>query len=39
VVTDPSAKYFNATLQDRELLPGADALIFDTRFGDWQNQQ
>ena len=39
VVTDPSAKYFNAALQERELLPGADALIFDTRFGDWQNQQ
>jgi uncharacterized protein YbjT (DUF2867 family) len=37
VVTDPNARYFNALLQDRELLPGSEATIFNTRFEDWLN--
>ena len=38
VVTDPNARYFNALLQDRELLPGSEATIYDTRFEDWLAQ-
>ena len=39
VVTDPNARYFNALLQDGELLPGKEATIFETRFEEWLNQQ
>ena len=39
VVTDPTARYFNATLQDGELLPGSEATIYNTRFEEWLNQQ
>lgn len=39
VVTDPTARYFNAMLQDGELLPGIDATICETRFEEWLNQQ
>ncbi|MBT2521725.1 SDR family oxidoreductase [Arthrobacter sp. ISL-28] len=39
VVTDPNARYFNALLQERELLPGNEATIYNTRFEDWLNQQ
>jgi uncharacterized protein YbjT (DUF2867 family) len=39
VVTDPTARYFNALLEDRELLPGSEATIYDTRFEEWLNQQ
>ena len=39
VVTDPNARYFNALLQDRELLPGNEATIYNTRFEEWLNQQ
>jgi uncharacterized protein YbjT (DUF2867 family) len=39
VVTDPNARYFNALLQDRELLPGNEATIYSTRFEEWLNQQ
>ena len=39
VVTDPTARYFNAMLQDGELLPGTDATICETRFEEWLNQQ
>jgi uncharacterized protein YbjT (DUF2867 family) len=39
VVTDPTARYFNAMLQDGELLPGTEATIYNTRFEDWLNQQ
>jgi uncharacterized protein YbjT (DUF2867 family) len=39
VVTDPNARYFNALLQDGELLPGNEATIYNTRFEDWLNQQ
>jgi uncharacterized protein YbjT (DUF2867 family) len=35
VVADPSARYFNAVLSERILLPGDDAVIFETRFEDW----
>lgn len=39
VVTDPTARYFNAMLQDGELLPGRQATIHNTRFEEWLNQQ
>jgi uncharacterized protein YbjT (DUF2867 family) len=39
VVTDPTARYFNAMLQDGELLPGSEATIYNTRFEEWLNQQ
>jgi uncharacterized protein YbjT (DUF2867 family) len=39
VVTDPTARYFNAMLQDGELLPGTEATIYHTRFEEWLNQQ
>jgi uncharacterized protein YbjT (DUF2867 family) len=39
VVTDPTARYFNAILQDGELLPGSEATIYNTRFEEWLNQQ
>jgi uncharacterized protein YbjT (DUF2867 family) len=35
VVTDPEAPYFGARLEERVLIPGADALILDPRFDDW----
>jgi uncharacterized protein YbjT (DUF2867 family) len=35
VVADPEARYFDALLGERTLLPGADALILDPRFEDW----
>jgi len=35
VVTDPDARYYGALLQERSLVPGKDALIFETRFEDW----
>lgn len=35
VVADPEALYFGERLDERVLLPGTDAVIFDTRFGDW----
>jgi uncharacterized protein YbjT (DUF2867 family) len=39
VVTDPNARYFNALLQDGELLPGSEATIYNTRFEEWLKQQ
>jgi uncharacterized protein YbjT (DUF2867 family) len=39
VVTDPTARYFNALLDERVLLPGTKATVFDTRFEEWLNQQ
>ena len=39
VVTDRTARYFNAMLQDGELLPGSEATIYTTRFDEWLNQQ
>ena len=35
VVADPLATYFGTELDERELLPGDDATIAPTRFGDW----
>ncbi len=35
VIADPEARYFGALLEERTLLPSADALTFDTRFEDW----
>jgi uncharacterized protein YbjT (DUF2867 family) len=38
VVADPEARYFGALLEERILLPGADAIILDPRFEDWLAQ-
>lgn len=35
VVTDPESTYFGQKLGERMLLPGADAILFDTRFEEW----
>jgi len=35
VVADPEARYYGARLEERTLLPGADALTLDPRFEDW----
>jgi uncharacterized protein YbjT (DUF2867 family) len=35
VVADPQARYFGALLEERTLLPGADALTLGPRFADW----
>jgi uncharacterized protein YbjT (DUF2867 family) len=35
VVADPLARYFGTQLTEDELLPGPDATIAPTRFGDW----
>jgi len=35
VVTDPEATYFGQRLTERMLLPGPDAILFDTRFEQW----
>jgi len=39
VVADPLARYFGNSLAIDELLPGADAFHFTTRFADWLQQQ
>ena len=39
VVTDPRARYFGVNPSERALLPGPDARIAETRFGDWLEQQ
>jgi uncharacterized protein YbjT (DUF2867 family) len=39
VVTDPRARYFGVNPSERALLPGADARLGETRFGDWLAQQ
>ncbi|HKR52516.1 MAG TPA: SDR family oxidoreductase [Pseudonocardiaceae bacterium] len=38
VVADPHARYFGATLSERTLLPGDDAILAETRFSDWLSQ-
>ena len=38
VVTDPQAQYFGAVLSERTLVPGAGALLGETRFDDWLRQ-
>jgi uncharacterized protein YbjT (DUF2867 family) len=35
VVADSEARYFGTLLEERSLLPGADALTLDPRFEDW----
>ena len=35
VVADPLSTYFGTELDERELLPGPDATLAPTRFGDW----
>jgi uncharacterized protein YbjT (DUF2867 family) len=35
VVADPEARYFGARVEERILLPGADAVTLDPRFEDW----
>ena len=35
VVADPLARYFGARLDERELLPSADATLTPTRLADW----
>jgi uncharacterized protein YbjT (DUF2867 family) len=35
VVTDPHASYWGAELGERTLLPGADAVLGETRYGNW----
>ena len=35
VVADPEARYYGARLEERILLPGADALTLDPRLEDW----
>ncbi|QEO13852.1 NAD(P)H-binding protein [Agromyces intestinalis] len=35
VVADPLAQYFGTLLDERDLLPGADATLAETRFADW----
>ncbi len=37
VVTDPTARYFGALIDDRSIVPvdGEDATLFETRFDDW----
>ncbi|MEU5314134.1 SDR family oxidoreductase [Streptomyces sp. NPDC021562] len=39
VVTDPSAPYSGAELEETTLVPGPDAHIAETRFTDWLGQQ
>ncbi|MGW3313266.1 SDR family oxidoreductase [Streptomyces sp. NPDC001073] len=39
VVADPHAPYFGAELAETTLLPGPDARIGETGFGDWLAQQ
>jgi len=38
VVVDPQARYFGALLEERTLVPGDGALIFESRFEDWLAQ-
>ena len=35
VIADPHARYFDAELKERTLVPGDGATLFDTRFEDW----
>ena len=35
VVSDPRARFFGADVDERSLLPGADARLAETRFEDW----
>lgn len=35
VIVDPQARFFGAQVDERSLLPGADARLAETRFEDW----
>lgn len=35
VVADPETRYFGARLDERTLIPGDDAQLYETRFEDW----
>ena len=35
VVADPAARYWGIELEERTLVPGDGATLFDTRFEDW----
>jgi uncharacterized protein YbjT (DUF2867 family) len=35
VIADPHARYFGALLDERTLVPGPDAVVFETLFADW----
>ena len=35
VIADPHARYYGALLDERTLVPGSDAVLFETRFEDW----
>ena len=35
VIADPHARYFGTELSERSLVPGANALLGETRFEDW----
>ena len=35
VVADPAAAYWGIQIQERDLVPGDGATLFDTRFEDW----
>jgi uncharacterized protein YbjT (DUF2867 family) len=35
VVTDPHARYFGAEPSEGTLVPGGDAILAETRYGDW----
>ena len=35
MITDPHAPYYGIAVSERTLLPGSDAQIGNTRFGDW----
>jgi hypothetical protein len=39
VVTDPHASYWGAELGERTLLPGADAVLGETRYGNWPGRK
>jgi uncharacterized protein YbjT (DUF2867 family) len=39
LITDPRARYYGINPGERALLPGADARVAETRFGDWLEQQ
>jgi hypothetical protein len=35
VVADPAAQYWGIDIEERTLIPGEGATLFDTRFEDW----
>ncbi|MDF9750433.1 SDR family oxidoreductase [Arthrobacter sp. ES3-54] len=39
VVADPTARYFDVLLEERELLPRDEATIYNNRFEEWLQQQ